>query len=90
MIVAALFVGVAAWRLVRVKLATGRTTLDERDRAIILGRAGVAALLILALGSVADYPLRVPSLSILLMVYTGFVVSAWHAAATLPRGRPQN
>ena len=90
MIVAALLVGVAAWRMVRAKLATGRTTLDERDRAIILGRAGVAALLILALGSVADYPLRVPSLTILLMVYAAFVVSGWHAAAAPPRTRSQN
>lgn len=90
MSVAALFAAVAAWRLARVELSTGSITPDGRDRAIILGRAGVVALLILALGSVADYPLRVPSLSILFMVYTGFVVSAWHAAAAPPRRRSQN
>lgn len=87
MVIAALLGGFALWRLVRAKLAVGRPTMDERDRAIILGRAGVAALLILAIGSFADYPLRVPSVSIILMVYASFVVSGWHAAAKPPRGR---
>lgn len=87
MAVAALLGAFGFWRLVRAKLAVGRATMDERDRAITMGRAGIAALLTLAIGSVADYPLRVPSLSIILMVYASFVVSGWHAAAQAPRGR---
>lgn len=42
----------------------------------ILGRAGFSILTMLALSSVADYPLRVPSLMLL-----GIVAAIWNAAA---------
>jgi O-antigen ligase len=82
MVIAAVLLSLAGWRLAHTKLAKGRSRRDGRERAIILGRAGVAALLILAIGSIADYPLRVPSLSLIFMVYAAFVLSGWQAATT--------
>lgn len=41
---------------------------------IKVGRCGAVGIIILALASVADYPLRTPSLSILLVVFVSFIV----------------
>jgi len=49
---------------------------DQGFAAQMLGRAGFSILTMLALSSVADYPLRVPSLMLL-----GITAAAWCAAA---------
>lgn len=90
---AALMAMAAAWRLARTKLSADNSTLDARDRATLLGRAGIVGLLILTIGSVADYPLRAPSLAVILTIYVAFVVSGWQAGAADPRlrtRRPSN
>lgn len=84
-LVAALMAAAATWRLARARLAVDRPVLDARGRAILLGRAGMVGLLILAIGSVADYPLRAPSLAVILTIYVAFVVSGWQSGATAPR-----
>ncbi len=85
MLLFALLAAVAAWRLVRAKLRAKRSVFDQRDRAIIIGRAGLVAMMILAIGSFADYPLRTPSLAVVLMAFAAFVASGWRAASAPPR-----
>jgi O-antigen ligase len=46
----------------------------------VLGRAGLAILVMLALNSAADYPLRVPSLMLLAAVAAGWCSNAYRAA----------
>lgn len=58
--VAALFIGVAAWLFRVWRLHSAER---EDGRAILFARLGSAVTLLLALASLVDYPLRVPSLS---------------------------
>lgn len=63
---------VAAVRLIRL----GRT----QDQSVGLARLGLAIMLILALGSLVDYPLRTPALAALFAV-----AAVWTAGATVNR-----
>lgn len=81
MLLFAFFVILAAWRLARVTLSKKRSGHNQRDRAIIVGRAGLVAMIILAIGSIADYPLRTPSLAVVMMVFAAFVAAGWRAAS---------
>lgn len=67
----AIMVGFAFWRIARTRIDRP----DARGRSsLILARAGLAVLALLALGSISDYPLRVPSLALL-----AAVCAAWSA-----------
>jgi O-antigen ligase len=70
--------GLAAMRLVRSKIpakeGSSRTNL-------ILGRAGLATLILLALSSASDYPLRVPTLGLLAAVCAVWVVNGYRVRA---------
>ena len=85
MLLFALLAALASWRLVRAKLRAKRSVFDQRDRTIIIGRAGLVAMMILAIASIADYPLRTPSLAVAMMVFAAFVVLGWRAASAPPR-----
>lgn len=51
---------------------------DDPDFSVqIMGRAGFAVLAMLALGSIADYPLRVPSLTLYAMVAAAWCSNAY-------------
>jgi O-antigen ligase len=75
MIAAAVLWGVGVIRLWKRR----RAGADRPDRAQIYGWAGASILLILGLGSIVDYPLRVPSLA-------GFaaIASVWMTWALRP------
>ncbi len=68
LIAAILMFGVAVWNLVR------QTGEQRSSPTNVFGRCGAATLLLLALASIADYPLRVPSLAVL-----GAIAAAWVA-----------
>lgn len=74
-LVAAVLFLIAAKRLwsLRSILTRSHSAAAERVR---LGWTGLAILLILAVGSLFDYPLRTPSLALLAAVSAGFVVFA--------------
>lgn len=56
---AVLLIGVAFWMLGAARLRAD----DDWGRGTSLGRLGAAIILILAIASIVDYPLRVPSIS---------------------------
>ncbi|MBX9898348.1 MAG: O-antigen ligase family protein [Qipengyuania sp.] len=83
LIVAALSMGLlGALRLARAgRVAVGSPVRSE----IILGRAGIATLFLLALASVTDYPLRVPSLAVVAAISATWAWRGYLACAREPR-----
>jgi O-antigen ligase len=74
---------VAMWGRAVIQLWQNRRSApDSRDRVQIFGWAGASILLILGLGSVVDYPLRVPSLACLAALAT-----VWVAMAVRPNSK---
>lgn len=63
------------------KRFSGLTEAGHANRA--LRRLGASVLLILVLGSLYDYPLRIPSLAVLMAI-----ALVWFAGASRPAGRP--
>lgn len=80
LIAAVLMGGLAAWKLLR----KGGGPTDRRSVEMVLGRTGMAICFLLALSSVADYPLRVPSLA----MFFGVGVS-WISIALRSAPRPE-
>jgi O-antigen ligase len=62
-----LLLAVAAFAFMRTVLAAFRSSVDE-GRAVLFSRLGAVIVLLLALGSVGDYPLRTPSLMCVFVV----------------------
>lgn len=60
-----LFLGLMAWvtGVSRLRIPPGTVT-----RTVLFGRLGAAIIMILAVASIVDYPLRVPSLSVLFVI----------------------
>lgn len=69
MIIAILMWAVATWNLHRKPVRSG----SRRPTEDVLGRTGAAICFLLALASIADYPLRVPSLAMLFAVGTAWL-----------------
>lgn len=63
--VAILFMGVMAWVIGVARL---RAPQGGVSRTILFGRLGAAIIMILGIASIVDYPLRVPSLSVLFVI----------------------
>lgn len=69
----------AAWALARARLA------DARDRdALILGRTGLSIVVLLALGSIGDYPLRVPSVAVIAMIAVAWTTIGYRSLSSQP------
>lgn len=69
----------AAWRLV-VRIDPDK----RRETPVLLGVAGLSILLIFAIGSVGDYPIRVPSIAALVAISTLWVTRALTAVRPTP------
>lgn len=80
MIVAVFMWAIATWRLHR----KGRNSSQRRPTEDVLGRTGTAICFLLALASIADYPLRVPSLAMLFAVGV-----AWLSIASRRKSAPE-
>lgn len=77
-----LFMGLAAaWALVSQSNGTD----DRRSTELVLGRAGIALCFLLALSSVADYPLRVPSLAMFFAVGVSWISIALRSSSRAKR-----
>jgi O-antigen ligase len=63
----------ATLRLARARYGPNNQLLRA---SVILGRAGLSALILLALSSATDYPLRVPAMALLAAVCAAWVVKA--------------
>lgn len=63
--VALLFVGVMAWVVGAARLKTAEGAVG---RSLLFGRLGAAIIMIFAAASIVDYPLRVPSLSVVFVI----------------------
>lgn len=73
---------ICALRLIRVRLAD----LSASARYdVTLGRAGLSALFLLVLGSVTDYPLRVPSLAVLAAISATWALRGFAACTESAR-----
>lgn len=88
--VALIFAAAVMWVTGVVRLWIHRRAGGGRpDRAQIYGWAGAAILLILGLGSLVDYPLRVPSLASLAVLASYWMGAALRAARTVDAGNSQ-
>ena len=76
------------WGLVLLAVAAARLahSNDSADRvALVHGRVGISVLVILTAGSIADYPMRVPSLAILAALAAVMATRGARMAALAPR-----
>lgn len=73
------------WRLHRMAAATATSPAGDGFESVTLGRLGVVIILIFAVASVFDYPLRTPSLSALLVVAALFAQTPFRATSAPPR-----
>ena len=62
-----MLVGCALWALGIARLRTGY---GEQGRTSLFGRLGAALILIMGIASIVDYPLRVPSMSVVFVLAT--------------------
>jgi O-antigen ligase len=83
-----LAIATAAWTVASIRVWRGGTC----ERGERLGRAGSAVLLMLALASIVDYPLRTPSLSMFAAIAVGWLTvgqrreADWNGATLRPNG----
>jgi O-antigen ligase len=80
-------VGLAVVRLARSRIPSGEGPLRAQ---LILARAGLSALILLALSSASDYPLRVPTLMLLAAVCAVWVVNGYRVRAASQIGPSQH
>jgi O-antigen ligase len=71
-----------AWAVVKLMRA-GRSGPEQSRTPLVLGRTGSSILILLALSSATDYPLRVPAMALLASVCAVWVVNALGETAAL-------
>ena len=69
--------GLALWALPALLRTRALRPKDSSFQTGVLGRAGFGVLMILAVASLTDYPLRVPSLALYAMVASVWVLNAY-------------
>ena len=79
MLLSLMYLMCATWRLANARPTNVQAAKDTYSFLIVIGRSGIVGLIILALASFVDYPLRIPSISILMVIFVAFVVAGWQA-----------